>query len=234
MFLSVVIPAYNEQVHIQATIESIVHAINRGRPISYEIIVSDDASTDNTAAVASKQGAIVVYSGKRNIGATRNAGAAAARGEYLLFLDADTIVPPATVQEMLQTIDQGAIAGGAVIDWSEPTRSWVGRFGLSVWNRLSKTFSWPAGSFFYVRRDAFNRAGGFDERYYVSEELHLGRRLKRLGKVTIVKNPVLTSPRKLHQFTLFEFARFVTLSILRPRKTMRNPKHLNIWYERRH
>ena len=88
---SFIIPAYNEARYIAGCIDAI-HDAARACDLNYEIIVANDASTDATAAIAQKHRAIVINVDNRRISATRNAGAAASRGDWLIFVDADTIV----------------------------------------------------------------------------------------------------------------------------------------------
>lgn len=233
MLLSVVIPAYNENKHIGATIETVRRAMSEARIAPYEIIVSDDDSTDGTGDIARSLGVTVVQSGKRNIAATRNVGAAAALGKYILFVDADTAINPQTLIEMMQAFEDGFIGGGTNVVWSEPMPMWYINGGLRLWNAISRIFRLPAGSFFFVTNEAFRQVGGFDEEFFVSEEIHLGKKLKRLGRLTILKTPIETSPRKAYQFTKSEYFRFFLKGIVNPGRTVRDREKLNIWYERR-
>ena len=92
MLISFVIPAYNEEVMVGATVRALrASASAVGDP--YEVLVVDDASDDRTAEVASAAGATVLRVNLRQISAVRNAGARAARGHLLVFVDADTLVP---------------------------------------------------------------------------------------------------------------------------------------------
>ena len=233
VLLSIVIPAYNESKHIGDTIHSIFNAIEQSNWHPFELIVADDASTDGTAEIARELGAQVVVSGKRNIAASRNAGAAVALGEYLLFVDADTKINVDLLNSMESALNDGAIGGGAQVAWSEPSGSRMADGVLAIWNWVSRTFHAPAGSFFFVRRDAFEKVNGFDEEYFVSEELHLGKKLKKLGRLSILREAVATSPRKLHQFSMREHMRFFGRIILNRGKIFRNRKYLDIWYTRR-
>lgn len=230
--ISVVIPAYNESQHIVATVQSIQTAFGEANIPLFEIIVSDDASTDGTGDLAKEAGATVVLSGKRNIGATRNVGAAAARGEWVLFVDADSQVESPTITQLFQAIDEGFIGGGAGIVWSHQTKFWA-NFVLHFWNKVSVIFKAPAGSFFFARKDVFDLVGGFNEELYASEELELGVKLKQHGKLKILKHPIKTSPRKIHQFTMWEFTTFFFKMMLLQQRALKSRKHLDIWYERR-
>src|SRR5215813_11106973 len=94
--VSFIVPAYNEELLLADTLEAIQRAAS-SVPESSEIIVADDASTDGTSAIAHLHGAHVVHVNCRQIAATRNAGARASRGKWLIFVDADTIVTPEVV-----------------------------------------------------------------------------------------------------------------------------------------
>lgn len=232
MRLSVVIPAYNEEDFLGEAIDSIKGSIEKTTIDSYEIIVSDDDSTDGTAEIAKEHGASVVRSGKRNIGATRNKGASQAQGEYLLFVDADSLVPPQVMQELEAAMEEECIGGGALMQWSQPA-NFLSNFSLRFWTWISKRFTLPAGSFFFVRREAFEQVQGFDEELYVSEELHLAKKLKRLGSLKILPSKISTSPRKEYQFSMWEFIKLLFFAMLFPKRTLRTRKYLKIWYERR-
>jgi glycosyltransferase involved in cell wall biosynthesis len=99
MKLSFVIPAWNEELLLGATIRSIQQAAD---DFEFEIIVADDASNDRTAEIAKELGAIVVSCNNRQIGLTRNDGAVVATGDLLIFVDADTLVSKTVVRETVE------------------------------------------------------------------------------------------------------------------------------------
>ena len=112
MLISFIVPAYNEEVMVGATVRTLrASASALGAP--YELLVVDDDSTDATADVARDSGAAVLQVKLRQIAAVRNAGARAARGDLLVFVDADTLVPENTLRAMLDAVSGGAIGGGA-------------------------------------------------------------------------------------------------------------------------
>jgi glycosyltransferase involved in cell wall biosynthesis len=198
--LSFVIPARDEAPLIAGTVAAACRAaVEVG--VEHEIVVVDDGSTDGTGALAEGAGARVIRVELHNIGAVRNAGARAARGDVLFFLDADTSVPATTVRAALGALRQGAIGGGAAVRFD-------GRLSWCQW-ALATTFvfgwqrvcGWAAGCGFFARRDAFERVGGFDERYFAAEERVLSSALKRAGRFVILREPVITSSRKFRLFS---------------------------------
>jgi glycosyltransferase involved in cell wall biosynthesis len=111
IMISFIVPAHNEESCLGRTLQTI-HDSARVAGCPYEIIVADDASTDATAEVAKQNNARVVSVNHRQIAATRNAGARAATGERLFFVDADTIINSRVVASALRCMDKGAVGGG--------------------------------------------------------------------------------------------------------------------------
>lgn len=231
MRLSIVIPAWNEAPLIGETVRSICVAARDAGCADAEILVADDASTDGTACRAREAGARVVEAGRRIIAATRNAGARAASGEILLFVDADTRPSSAAIEAAVRAIREGAIGGGAVLEWDEPV-GLGGRLALAGWTALSRIAGLPAGGFIFMRRDAWERAGGFPEDVYISEEIWLALRLRRIGRVVILETPVVTSARKLRAFSFGYHLRFLARLAWSPRATVRDRSRLDLWYRR--
>lgn len=228
--LSIIVPAHNEAVLLGATLDALQAALHDiGEPA--EIVVVDDASTDDTAAVARARGAIVVPVQVRQIAAARNAGAREARGELLIFVDADTIVPPRILRAAVQAMRDGAVGGGAGAEFEPDAPPWAHRaIGLARW--ILRTAGWAAGCFLFVRREVFQRAGGFDERYFASEEIHLSRAIKRFGRFVILRDNVLTSARKAEHYSLAH-SLWLTLRMAWP-GSLRRREGLEFWYTRHH
>ena len=230
MLISFVVPAYNEEVMIGATVRTLrASASALGEP--YELLVVDDDSTDATADVARANGAAVLHVKLRQISAVRNAGARTSRGDLLVFVDADTLVPENTLRAMLDAVSGGAVGGGARVRFDA--------HGVGAWTRrLSEAGCWmmyrlgfTGGCFLFARRNAFEAAGGFDERYFASEEIHLKLALGKLGRFAVVPAAVITSGRKLRIFTAGQILRQVLRLALRGLPAVRRRDGLDFWYD---
>jgi len=229
--ISFIVPAYNEEPVIGRTLESI-HAAARLAGHPYEIVVVDDSSSDGTAVVARSHGSLVVPVEHRQIAATRNAGARAAFGDILIFVDADTVVPPATLVATLQTLGAGAVGGGATLRL-EGRIPWHGRLLILLVSSALRLGRMAAGCYLFCTRAAFEAAGGFDERLFATEEIALSRALRRQGRIVILRETVETSGRKLRTHSVWEFARLLVLIITSGPRALRDRERLDLWYGRR-
>ena len=113
MHLSIVIPAFNEERLIARCLQSIAASLveNSTPAFTSEIIVVDNNSTDNTANLARQAGAQVIFEPINQIGRARNTGAAVATGEWLLFVDADSVLNPELLADILRLIEDGKSVG---------------------------------------------------------------------------------------------------------------------------
>ncbi|MGH7713147.1 MAG: glycosyltransferase, partial [Gemmatimonadaceae bacterium] len=162
--ISFVVPAHNEEQHLAAALEAI-HVAARSTNEPYEIVLADDDSGDRTHDIAVERGAVVVDVNYRHIAATRNAGARAASGEVLFFVDADTIVTPDVVPQALQALRTGAIGGGATVRFDGPLPLHF-RLLIRTTVAASRATKLAFGCFIFCRRDAFDAVGGFNETLY--------------------------------------------------------------------
>lgn len=230
--ISFIIPAHNEEALIGATVDAIsTCAMAVGRP--FEVIVSCDACTDRTSEIAKQKGARVVECNNRQIAATRNSGAREAKGDAFIFIDADTLLTEPALRGALAALDAGAVGGGGHVKLEGrvpiAARVFTAVF-LLVYFGVKK---FAAGCFIFATRDAFGKAGGFDERYYASEEIHLSRALKRQGKFVIVKEHVITSARKVRMFTLGQTLRLFAHLAWTRHKGLQKREGLEFWYDGR-
>lgn len=197
---SLILPAYNEARTLPATLSAAraaMAAVQAAAPSrgSGELIVVDNHSTDDTAKVARAGGAQVVFEPVQQISRARNAGARVAQSDHLIFLDADTLLPPELLCQALEALASGqVVAGGGLLAFDRPV-GWLPRLTLATWNRVARYRRLAAGCFLFCRRDAFEAVGGFSERVYASEEIWLCRALKRQGRRHGQSLIILTEPR---------------------------------------
>ncbi len=235
---AIIIPAYNEEDYLAATLASVrlaVESVNdRG-----VVVVVDNNSSDRTGEVAKAHGADhVVFEAHNQIARARNAGAEAVPdAEHLIFVDADTQISASILCAALQNLESGeVVGGGAPVLMDEPVTPFVGWIVRS-WNRVSVMRQLAAGSFFFCRRDAFDAVGGFDESVYAGEEVWLAKRIKRWGRKhdlafrILESETVVTSARKSSWFTTKDFVLQIGLIFLFPWAT-RNRRFCGIWYRR--
>jgi glycosyltransferase involved in cell wall biosynthesis len=229
--LSFVIPAYNEERCLPATLGSI-HEAARSLGLDYEIVVANDASTDATAALAEQGGARVVAVSNRQISRTRNDGARASTGDRLIFVDADTLVSPAVVAAAMAAMDAGAVGGGAMPVF-DPGAPRYARWMLTAVTGCMRLMNLAAGCFLYCRRSAFDAAGGWDERHFAGEEIMLSLALRRHGRFVILRETLLTSPRKFTSRTLGETMWISLKLLLRGMGGVRRRDTTSFWYDGR-
>jgi glycosyltransferase involved in cell wall biosynthesis len=205
---------------------------------SSELIVCDNNSTDRTAEIARTAGARVVTEAVNQIGRARNTGAAAATGEWLLFIDADSRPSPELFTDLAAAIQRGdCLAGGSTVRLDQ--FHLVPALVTSAWNWLSRITRWAPGSFFFSEAAAFRELGGVSGALYAAEERDLSRRLKRLAAgrgrrmVILHRHPMITSSRKLRLYSPREHLRFLRRLILTRGRALRDPVQCHSWYDGR-
>lgn len=238
MKISIVIPAFNEEKLLPATIKSIRRAASvfLEKHWDYEIIVCDNNSTDRTPQIASELGAKVVFEPINHIAKARNTGAKAATGDWVIFIDADSQPSMELFDDVAKLIEsEKVIAGGVTVRLENVP--FTATLVNQLWNLISLTMTWMAGSFIFCRIDAFKSVGGFNEELYVSEEIDFSKRIKKFAKssnmkVVILKNhPLITSGRKVFLYKKREYFWFILKTILLGGATVRDRESCNIWYD---
>src|SRR5437773_8036220 len=193
--ISFIVPAYNEEHELSKTLAAIRTAAS-GAAQPYEIIVVDDASTDATPEIASRVGAKVIPINRRQIAAARNAGGRVAQGEYLFFIDADTRIDRAHVSGGIAALEGGYAGGSARVAMDGFVPAW-GRMLLRGFSSVYFGLNLGAGAFLFTTRRNFDSIGGFDEQYFAGEEVYFSIALKTLGGFKVLREPVVTSARKM-------------------------------------
>ena len=232
--VSFIIPAHNEEQLLGRTLAAI-HAAAQTLDEPLEVIVADDESTDRTSEIALARGAKVVPAQCRQIAGSRNAGARDAKGDFLVFVDADTTVNAAAVNAAVNAMRGGAVGGGCPFRF-DGRLPWYGQLIARAGEPLYRSLGLASGCFLFCTRKAFDAVGGFDEKLFAAEEAVMSRALGRLGRFVILREQVITSGRKLRTHsagemlrTMWKFARAGGL------KAARTREGLDVWYgERRH
>jgi glycosyltransferase involved in cell wall biosynthesis len=228
--LSFIVPAYNEEHELPGALAGI-RAAAEASGQEFETIVVDDASTDATPDIATAAGAIVVPVHYRHIAAVRNAGALAARGDILFFVDADTHISPAHVSGALAVLEAGCAGGGAPIVMEGSVPRW-GPFFLRFFSVLYFTVSnLGAGAFLFTTRKNFDAVGGFDEQFYAGEEVYFTMALKKLGRFKLLPEQIRTSGRKLRLYSASHLLRRSFMLLVGCKRVVRSRDKLDIWYD---
>ena len=184
--LSVVIPVHNDKAHLERCLD----ALSKSRYEAYEVIVMDDASTDDTADAAEEAGARL-FRLDQNMGpaAARNLGAQEARGDLLLFIDADVCVAPETICGVIESFDNnpGIDAVFGSYDHEPEHRGLFSQY-RNLMHHFVHQSSDPDASTFWsgcgaIRKSVFLEHGGFDPNYArpCIEDIELGIRLAKAG-----------------------------------------------------
>lgn len=234
--VSVVVPAFNEEAFLPRTLLALDEC--RSIPeIDLEVVVVDNASTDATAGVARNAGALLVFEPVRGISRARNAGAAASNAPLLVFVDADTVVQRETLAQAVRAMETGRVCvGGARLVGDRPWKGFA-IFLVWFWGWASRAGQWPAGSFFFCTRKAFEAVGGFESGVYAGEEIGLAGKLKRWGRkhgqgfLLIQDPPVVTSARKGEMFGSWQLVLQFLVLLVWPRLT-RSRRCCWVWYRR--
>ncbi|EKE25196.1 MAG: glycosyl transferase family protein [uncultured bacterium] len=206
---SIIVPARNEEFYIANCLKSLNKQDFKGK---YEIIVVDNDSHDNTADIAKKYGATVLRETRKGISNALISGCKFAAGDIIVFTDADTHVPENWLTEYDKIFhSENVIAAGGIYEFYDDRFLARVLFNkilkpLSTWfleNIVhSKTHVLPCANM-AVRRDIYEKAGGFSSSVEWGQELDLVRRLENYGEIFFDKNLLVsTSFRrydKLHE-----------------------------------
>ncbi|MEM3638847.1 MAG: glycosyltransferase [Candidatus Micrarchaeaceae archaeon] len=216
--ISVVIPTYNEEKYIGKAL----FALSRQSFKDFDIIVVDKESTDKTRKIAKSYGARVIMVRRPGIAIARNAGAKAAKGPVLLFIDADTVASKdllALYAKAFSNPDVIAATGPILpLERRDPLMMASYKFVSVLFVRLSIAVGRPSivGSNFAIRKDVFDKVHGFNEKFLTYEDWDLSNRIKRFGRIAYLpKAIVYTSTRRVDSWGISGYFTYHVGNILR-------------------
>lgn len=217
--ISVIIPTLQEEKYIEKTLSNLIKVTPK-----IEIVVVDGGSTDRTVQIAKLFTDKVFQIGERGISKAKNYGAKRAKGEILVFLDADVIVPNGFLEKVLETFENPSVVGATCHNM--PVRpkplEFVYFFLFNLVTRVSITvlpktrFKYGSrGEFMAVRKSEFFRVGGFNEKMACLEDYDLTFRLSGRGKFVFIEDLIVyESMRRVRKLGLSKISRIWTTELL--------------------
>jgi glycosyltransferase involved in cell wall biosynthesis len=198
---SVVVPAYNEEKNIQKTLQ----AIRNQTFTDFELIVKDGGSDDQTIKIAGKFADKVISVPDCSAAEARNQGGQYARGEILVFMDADTFLPPKMLARFSQIMKNPRIVGVSCrkVPQSEHLldRLLYEFVNLSTFVSCKMGLGGAHGNCMLIRSNVFKQIGGFNPNIIVAEEQELVRRASEFGRyVFLMDSFIFENPRRLRKW----------------------------------
>lgn len=231
--LSVIIPARNEEKFLPACLHAIQRAAEK-LPCKLEIICVVNRSTDNTETIAKEHGCVVVKNESKNLSSIRNSGINKAAGDYIVTVDADSVMSSGLLKKIFETLETGTSIGGGVMIYPE-------RYSLGIvltallltplifWHRI-------LGGVFFFRKEDSLAIGGFNEKLVSVEDIDFAKRLKAFGKKqgkkysNIFCEYIVTSCRKFDHFGDWHFIKNPHI-FLRLLKGTNESEANRFWYD---
>ena len=210
--ITVIVPAFNEESYIGPTLQSVNDAkesVERRDDVNVEIIVVDNGSTDRTAEIARSFGARVIEEPRGNVAIARNAGARAASGQVLAFVDADTLWPESLLCRVVDVMSDGRCVGGAVDTDYRPKQILVGAY-LRFWRFFGKMLRMAQGATQFCQATVFASLDGYNETIFMGEDVDFYWRLRDAARrqdaiVQLVDDVrVIPSCRRFDQWPLWK------------------------------
>lgn len=206
-FISIVVPAFNEEKYITPCLESLDHLDYPKN--KYEIIVELSGSTDSTSTIAKSFGAKIVDSGKKEgVSSSRDNGARAAIGEIIAQTDADTVVPKnwlTVINNHFQDEKIVGLTGRVEFTNTNWLYKLLSKYGYTLYIRVLFAFgkSIFTGMNFAISKEAYDKIGGINKALLSNEDVDLGIRASKAGKVIYANDLVVyTSARRIEKSPL--------------------------------
>jgi len=199
MKLSIVIPTLNEEKYLAHLIDS----IRKQDYNDYEIIVSDGDSDDSTVKIASDNNCKVVISKKRHPSHQRNQGADIAKGDVILFLDADTKLPAMFLKSVVRELENRQLLGGGFyikIENKKIKYLILSKVLNYIFKISQKIIPSNIGIAIIVKKQIHDEIKGFDENLYIGEDYDYSKKVFKKGKFRMFNSSFIEySPRRLER-----------------------------------
>jgi len=199
--ISVIVPAYNEANYIHRMLISLRKQTFR----DFEIIVKDGESSDRTVEIAKKHADKMISSKDISVSDARNHGAKYADGNVLVFVDADTVLPPNMLQRIADLTENENVVGGSCRKIPE-NESVLDRMvyelvNISTYLSVYLRIGGAHGNCLFIRKKIFERIGGFNPLIQIAEEQELVRKAMKFGKfVFLLDQCVMEHPRRIQEW----------------------------------
>ena len=238
--ISIVVPAFNEEKILGETLSCIKVASAAFTQAGWEseLIVCDNNSNDRTAEIARAAGATVVFEPVNQISRARNSGAAAATGDWLVFVDADSHPDMELFADMAKEIQSGTcLAGGATICWDK--QNILTALMMPILNVGFRCRRFLHEPFMFIESAMFRKLGGFSLETFCGEDWELGQRLQKLAKATgrrfviLHRHPILTSARRLKEHSPLAPFKMLYYIFFMPRHIKNSREKAGRWYDGR-
>jgi rSAM/selenodomain-associated transferase 2 len=206
--VSIIIPTLNEAANLPTCLKSIQQcdALNTA-----EVIICDGGSSDETLNIAAQSSATVVHA-PRGRSRQMNAGARCARGTTLLFLHADTQLPPNAIRDISIATEKGFVTGCFERQFSDAGKILTLTSLMAGW-RARKTFYAYGDQAIFIRRDIFTPLEGY-RNLARFEDLDLAVRAKAWGRWAVLSGPIVSNSRRFGRFPLFRIIHDAWLTLM--------------------
>lgn len=184
--ISVVMPAYNEEKRIGETLKTVLNQDFKGK---YEVVVCDNNSIDKTIEIAESFGVKVVKELKKGSRFAYDRAVKESSGDIILITNADVILPSNWISRIVEEYKDISVVGvGTKVDFYD-CPNWVKTVFNIMWNLNPKKAMW--GTSMSVRREYFDKVGGFDNGVNTNEDAIFSLLLEKEGKVKILEDVVV-------------------------------------------
>lgn len=237
MKISIIIPAYNEELQLYENLTKIKNSFELNDFLDYEIIVCDNNSSDKTSIIAHEFGARVIFEPFNQIAKARNTGASIATGEWLVFIDADSWPSKYLINLLLKQINSDkSIAGSSLVQFVSSPLWWRATWKFSNIS-MPLLHLTPTGAFMFCKRSAFNEVGGFNEDIFVLEDLDFSYKMHKYSKsfnkkFTVIKEPIYTSSRRSNNLKPKDFVKIAVDLSTKGKSSLKDKTRFHQWYSR--